>query len=284
MKLVAMKGLSMIVIKLIGGILAIISILSLAQDVFTFGFTYALSTLLEYYDGLSQLFLGWMTPIIVALGRIIFEFVNLDFQVGDHWRHVFVLSSLYFARDSTTFLVDDDKIGFAGTLILGLFVAALISVAISSIPLNSSDTRENLVASLFPLWGFAIYRSIRSVWATLMFCEEESMLYDFQRRVYYSLLDVVVGAFIITHSIIFFRLENIFGLPLISLGCAIALLSVWLIYKGYQRTGYPNILHRDERVKFLSHGNTIHGLEIVKVYLGVTFVIFADAGLKKFGL
>jgi len=272
------------VYRLLSTAIATLSVASILYDAFELSFAYALRQVIEYYDMLSHAMLGWMQPYMELISAFITRHTEISIVLGSQWRHVFLLCGIYFIRDSIQFLRIRDYTGAALTLPLAIAMAATSAVIVSSVPLDSASIFENTIAALAPLWALAVYRFVRAFWATYRYCEEVNILYDLLKRIYFSLIDVIIMIFILIHIIILFRLDLLYGSQLIFLAGWILAFAIWQIYKGWERCEFPNLFVRSGFNVFWRHGNTRLGVEIVTIYLSVVFFVVTNAGLQRFGL
>lgn len=77
----------------------IFSILILARQLVEYGLTAPMQAILDWYDQLLGLLLGWATTPLNQVLDTIERLFRVSVNLRDEWRHVFVLTWLYFGSD-----------------------------------------------------------------------------------------------------------------------------------------------------------------------------------------
>jgi hypothetical protein len=276
----------MIVVRGLSIVLATLSVLSLIRDTFHVGLSRIVEQVIDYYQRLTHVLFGWMEPYLVGWIRWLHEFINIDINLHDHWRHVFVLIGLYYIRDTRVFFTVRDYFGALHLLVLGLLISLATSALVGTLGMQTNSYYENLLACAIVLWGLAIYRTIRSIWGTIRYKEKHEPTYfsDYRHRLIGSLRDVIVGFVIAAHILLVPHVQDIKGIALIVLALLVLLFALRHLANGWRRTRGSYDSQSARWKAFRRHGNTMVAFDIIGVYVSVLFAIIASAGLERLGI
>jgi hypothetical protein len=274
-------------------IAGVLSLAILANQGFGAGFSAALTTVLSYYQTAAVWGLGWLEPIIDAALKGIGAAFDIELQVRPHWKHFFVLLSLYFVSDAkANFILR--RIAFAAfTVIWGLIVALATAAGVGSIDISAGES--SLLTILIPVGGLIAFEIGRTMW---------SMAFGAPSSVYQASSGGPIDIF-------FFNLFS-FILPIALLGSAAVALSQWpgaskllaatynpglailfalvmvLAFYWTLRGAWVATFRRAEGERwadrFWSSGSTRHGIAIFGILLGLAAFLILNAGLNVVGL
>lgn len=148
----------------LGAITSSLSIFSLLSQAMQHGMSTVFRTILLYYDKFIEATLGWATPYLEAFVRNMLAFMPVDLSLDPIWRHVVVLTSLYFmcniqrlfsARRIAAGLY---QLGFAVPIAVFCGVGAGISHALGESLLFDFAT------TAFPAFGTFLMTVVQGIW------------------------------------------------------------------------------------------------------------------------
>jgi hypothetical protein len=91
---------------------------------------------------------------------------NFHLIIFSHWRHIFILLSIYFFRSAMiNYSYGYKRTGYF-TAMWGLIIALVVSLLLGSIPVNEIRTRIMLGGLLVPISGIFLFDLGRQVWIT----------------------------------------------------------------------------------------------------------------------
>ena len=158
----------------LGVVLGGISVLALLQHALKFGFAAAMSVIVQWYDKFLGIVLGWLKePLEVFIVWMLTSF-NIQVTIHDHWVHIFVISNVYFLRNtfSYTKIAPDGKIRRDLPATISVATISLIfSVLLAGFAgvFDATDPMSNFLVAWIPLVGFFLYDLVeRSVTILLL--------------------------------------------------------------------------------------------------------------------
>ncbi len=133
----------------------------------------AFQLLLEYYDRVVGLVLGWATPYIESgLARF-----GWNLSLYPQWKHILVLMCIYFLRNSLiSYGAKDRGIGHF-ELVWGVTVALVASIAAGTIPLTSEDRIAQFLIAAIPVGGIWAYEIGDVAWRATFYRERAARIY-----------------------------------------------------------------------------------------------------------
>ena len=113
--------------RLLGVAVATLSIVMLIKHGFEMAsFVAPLQLVLNYYEALINILLGWTEPYLRATLALLRDLLNLDLRLGADWKHVTVLMLLFFIAFATDVL----RFSRIGSAIIAATFGTLLSLGI----------------------------------------------------------------------------------------------------------------------------------------------------------
>jgi hypothetical protein len=252
----------MSLLRWIGVIAGVISLIALAENGFDLTLGPLLIGVVRIYEGLMGRAIGMIEPFLIDL----FVFVNAQFGWSLHlqpdWKHFFVLTLLYFAAFARQAFGDKLYGTALFESVIGIVIALACGVACGAVV--ASTSASGIAIALIPIVGIFLFGIADSLWgSTVLRPSTASFEQSFGRMV----LDDVVRLGFTLMPVLFFsnpaRLA-VFG-PLPSPGLAVLAtvvpaLAVYHLWAGsMERTP----LKVTEWKSFLARGHTKVGLDIL---------------------
>lgn len=157
----------------IGRFLGACSAIAVFRYAFNSGLGSAFQLLLEYYDRVVDLALGWAKPYIES-GLLS---VGWNVSLYPQWKHILVLMCIYFLRNSlVSYRAKDRGIGHF-ELVWGVTVALVASIAAGTIPLTSEDRIAQFLIAAIPVGGIWAYEIGDVVWRATFYRERAARIY-----------------------------------------------------------------------------------------------------------
>lgn len=158
-------------IAIVGGAL---SCIALASQGFELNLGAQLLGLVDSWDALLRMILGWLIPHLLAALRYLGTLVGWDLrlQLHPHWSHILTVVWLYYLRDTSNFreLIQQEKEGNADaetleglrrsqnlSYSLGFGVALCSGVASGLVDPSSGRFWDQFQVALYPVLGFVVY-------------------------------------------------------------------------------------------------------------------------------
>ena len=155
----------------LGVVLGGISVLALIHHAVQFGLAETIAILVGWYDRFLSVALGWI-PIEEFLEWLLSVF-SVDLNVNPHWKHIFVVSNVYFIRNAFTYNHSREdgtiRANIPETifvLLLSLFISLVFSGLSGAYPTNG--LLSVFVIAWLPLVGFYVYDVIERVGTVLV--------------------------------------------------------------------------------------------------------------------
>lgn len=139
-----------------GYLCAVLSLVSLLRLGFDIGLAAPLNKMLEFYVNILQLSFGWADPYLKALLHFIDEHFALNLQLYPHWKQLFVPMWLYFSTGAKAHWDDQRRSLAIWIIVFGFILAFIVSVASSSMPLNT----QSMLPFLFSVATMILYSSV----------------------------------------------------------------------------------------------------------------------------
>ena len=280
------KGGSMgrVIFSILSVLLGILSIANISRSIYDVGFYHALDIIITYYDTLSRSLFGWLTPILTDLLKTFGRFVGIDFNIGDHWRHVFIVLGLYYFKDVGNFYYNGYRVSGVAFGVLGLLISLISSTLVSSIDVLETSFIENTSIAAYTLWGFLLYRIMRGGWAAVFYKAETGGWSTFWGRFFAAFGEFTLLISVVFHFNLLFDLGRFPGTPLILCGIWIISYAALSIFRGGRKTLRLNKTRKDNLRDFYREGSTQIGIDIVSIYLYAALFLLVNAGLQQVGL
>lgn len=225
----------------LGRVVGALSALALIQYGFEFGFAATVRVLMAYYDNLVSALLGWTQPYVVRLLVWVNAYFDWNLQLFPHWKHIFVLLSIYFFRSAAV----NYSYGYPATatfgLIWGVIVALASSVAAGVVPFIGADKLSSLMVASIPIAGIFVFDLLKQVWnatfirtrAAMIYQREKWTWWEFFRPNLYLVICQTLASFVLVWAVV--QIPWVQGLSspsLIALGLLIVALACYRIGIG----------------------------------------------------
>jgi len=264
------------IIRWIGILAGVISLVALAQDGFNLAVGPALLAVLGVYEAAMGRAFGLLEPMIIDQLRLLKERFAWDLKLLPHWKHFFVLTLLYFSAYARQ-AFGERLYGIAVfETVLGIVIALVSAVACGTIGLEQQHS--GVLIALIPIIGIFLFGVSDSIWGAT-FLRHSGV--SWARAFGVMLLDDFVRlAFMIIPVLYFSNAERlaVFGpLPspgLAVLGTVIPAIAVYHLWAGsMEEVGICGT----EWQRFMARGHTKVGLDILAGIGGAALVVILDA-------
>lgn len=283
------------------GVLALVQILGLGLRA---EFTEVLTKILESYDKLVDLTLGWLTPFFQWLGNLVGFVFGFDLMLYPHWKHFFVILLLYYSRDVLGFRNAGHMRGLVYMAPTALFCAISSSIAIGSIAGledgwgTLADVVNATIACAWVCAFYAFYGLVRSIVVSSFARYNEKHLggvdgfWNSVRVRSRGFASDAFSGFAIGSTFSIFVAQFAIGIPaILSVFFIVFLLSVLHISRGWARaldqaqSSVENgeVSAKERIAAFRVNGNAQLGMGIFGMFTAAFFVIVVDAGVGVFG-
>ncbi len=141
------------------------SVVSLIQHAFSVGFISAIQIMLDFYERLICMLIGWWAePIIRDLLARLNALVDWDLHLYPHWKHIFVLVAVYFFRDAAASGPIKRPGGEIFLSAIGLPIAAAISIGAGCIAASPNNWRANFAIAAVAVIGVTLFDIAKLIW------------------------------------------------------------------------------------------------------------------------
>lgn len=280
-------------INKLGRILATLSVLSLIQYGFAFGLAATVTILLEYYDALVGVLLGWAQPYIQALVHRVAAPFDWGPQLLPHWKHVYVLLGAYFFRSAAV----NYSYGYRGAAwfcgIWGAIVALGSSAAAGTISLREGHAGNNLTMAAIPVAGIFIFDMAKQLWNATFIREKAARVYgspvwtwwEFARHNLLLVLAQTVGSLVFVWVVL--RVPWVSRVPSPGLAALAFLVLAIVVYRvgvgAYEVKGLRRVDEAWSAAFWRTNSAGIVASILSLVFWTAVFLL-ASAGLKFYGL
>lgn len=285
-------------INLLGVIMSALSILLLIQHGFKVGFVETLKSIFEYYEYWIWVLFGWIDPYIKKLLIILNNYLQFDLTLYPHWRHLYVLTSIYVGRDVFRTI----SIGnvWSGMLyfIFGLVFVTIISIGAGTIPLVSDQNSNDFLIVLYPIFGIWGYRLCVSAWGSIWFRTETARFADNPNISWWgsfislqgtATIRSIVAIIVLLISLNTPLIQNLMSPSLAILGILFILLALHSLWGGYQDGKFlkeqkvPKFENQPLFTVMKNTGNWNMGWGMLQIAVGVLVVLLCNAGFRLLG-
>lgn len=278
----------------LGQILGAVSLFAVIAQAFSLGLGSLMVQLLDYHDKLLSILLGWAEPPIRTLLFWVNSIFDWNLKLGNHWKHIAFLMSLYFGayvwdalhrrfwRAAIFYAAAGISISILSALVAGL-------VLIGDTP--SSFIWGNAIVASIPLLGVVAF-SILTAYRAARWYRPKGKTFREQFRVLvaHPLRFLAVGAGAIT-----------LGTPLLALSLsgqgfgpayslilflAAALAAYRVILRDAWQGGVVKAAQTVEefRTSVIASGGARIGVRMSKAFLGAVMLIVLNTGQQLLGL
>lgn len=272
----------------VGRLMGVFSVLALIKYGFHFGLGAAVNFVFGFYDRLLGLAVGWTEPYLQAELLWLRKHIPLELHLHQHWKHIFVLMSIYFLREARITYQAGYRVSGIALVAWGFAVALISSVLAGAIDLVRDGPISQFLIAAIPLGGFLVF-DLCDYGCDVAFFRKPSTDRPL-RRVYfgsklrYILIRPVIGVVVllVALQIPLIRQSNSPGLLLLALlVCALAIFWLW---RGLALVETMRIPGETRYRTYLRTGATALGLDMFAVFLWVGIILLTNAGLSLYGL
>lgn len=272
------------VFSALGIVLSTLSIVALLKHGFDLGFSSVLMIVIEYYEKLTRVFLGWMEPYIRDYLGSISRFTGINLHLYPHWRHVFILLELYFGSHVRGVRLERGIHATIFNVLLGIILSVFAGLTSGLIRPNGSVSE--IFIAVFPMLAVSLYGFGTSARAATFFRSGQTWWKAFRQYSRHAQRFFAGGTLVILLSVAFFltpiRMPVGSGLIiLLFLILALALYRIWIgaWYANHERKRGQRWWERFHQTGF----GTV-GIFMILSLFGATLFILANAGLSLVGL
>ena len=157
----------------LGIILSGISVLALVSHAFDVGFSVVFEGVVSWYNTFLSLTIGWLQYPIRWVIEAIAGWFSVPFILHEHWKHIFIVSNVYFLRNTFSYTKSTEDGSSVRDLPVTIYIG-ILSIIISTVVcgivgvIEPKDAWSNLLVAWIPLLGFFVYdvleRSISVLW------------------------------------------------------------------------------------------------------------------------
>lgn len=185
------------VLSIISGAISFALLLSHA---FHFGWHPAFQILVDFYETLRDLVLRPLLPLALWFQMIFSSFFELDAELGENWKDLFVTLSLYFGARSKSYWDTGQRSHAIFRILLGFPISLVSSVAAS---LWKDDTIGNCIGfGSSIIVGMLFYELIASAFGSVFYRKKgQSFFQEFFRYLNYSFPALLLALFLLFISI-----------------------------------------------------------------------------------
>lgn len=285
------------VVAWLSAILSVLSIVALIAHGLDYGLGPTTSLLLEYYDRLLQVLLGWSEPSLQRVLRALGDYLYWEPLLHPYWKHVFLLMFAYLGREAS--LAASLGANRWWRLALGLVLALVAALGAGALPASRDSNLELATFVAGPALCILLYDFAIGLFAPYNFQSTLTHLLRFHGR---RLGARLLGGGLVTTALlcvpVALRSE---GYGIVILGALLLLQALCLIVLSMreQMQRHPfsyEASHRDGvfrrlalqlrylKVATFSSPEAGLGFSIIGVFAGVLLFVLTNAGLQLVGL
>lgn len=154
-------------------IMGAISMVALVINGFEIGVSQTFYYIIDYFNRFLGVAIGWLEPAIEYISRII----GIDVDLLPHWKHIYVITSVYFSANAINTWTSGDRFTGAFELVLGLFVGVFVFWAAGSVSINTPDLVPNMLVVLAAMIGAFFYETLDSAWRATFYRAKAARIY-----------------------------------------------------------------------------------------------------------
>ena len=262
-----------------------------------YGFGPTLQLLLDYYESLTQVLLGWAEPYLKDTLADLRDLVGWDLKLYPHWKHIFVLMMVYFSARLRSAWAVGERTSAAFLWVTGLVWAFLSSVAAGSVPIMpGTRTTTSMLVAIFPVIGVFLFDLSENVWTSVLRRDVQAKLEGdekftrlevFRKLARKASLRFLVACFIILMAVQIMELpvfKDVSNPGLVVLGLLVIAMSFYWLYQGTLATPHRQRPGESWLQAYLRTGSTRVGLIILATVSGAILFVLINAGMKPLGL
>lgn len=257
--------------RALGVITGTMSLVTLLWEGFSVGFGPVASLVLDYYQRLVALLLGWSEPYLRELSVNLGRYVGIEIDLYPHWKHVFVLLMLYVGAcvKSTWTEYDGGKAVSIFVCIWGVVVALVASVAAGTASLE--ERSASVLIAAYPISAVVVFELGLTAIDAKYFRNE-------------GIRFAAIGAVLLLAGSIVNGTTLLNGIPNVGLVVLITFVVIlglyWTLYGATDPQGVGDTRWK----KFTSAAPTRLGLILLSSITGALLFLLLNAGLGLLGL
>ena len=292
------------VFKLLSLVLGTLSVVQLIKHGFEMhSFAAPLQLVLDYYETLVHILVGWTEPYLHALLLFIHDLTNWQLKLDPNWKHIFVLLMLFFGAFARH-LSASTRTGAIILWACGVIVSLATSVWLGVEPVltESSDPVDILMHALVtavPLFvvglffgGSAIWYAVdqarlrRIPWWKVLATRPAIPFFLVFLVVAIAVIAFWIGGLIGNFNSDVLLLQPLLQIPrplLVGLGF-IGVAAFFLVWGALNAIAYARETKRPWAREFRENAWTAVGVSMISVMGGAATFLVCNAGLGKLGL
>ena len=258
-------------VRILGILTGTLSLASLLKNGLEVGFGTTALLVLEYYERLTQIVLGWTEPAIRQICTDFGDLFGVTLILQPHWKHILVLLLLYVGAcfRSTWTEYQGNKIIAVYVLVWGICVSLIASVLSGLVPFDNSSM--SLLAVIFPIAAISVFE----IGLTLI--DARYFLNEGYRFAVLGIISILFG----TQAKFIPILEEVSNVGLIVFLSFILMLGLyWSLYEIVRAKNSDGIRWKN----YTSAPTTRLGIILLSSIFGVFVFILLNAGLAEIGL
>jgi hypothetical protein len=190
--------------SLLSFLLGLLSLIVLAKQGLLIGIAAPFEQLIQYYQKITDFFLGWADTPIENLIDYLEHMLNRKLHFDRVWKHIFILLWLYFGSDIRINLRSGRYSFGLFSLAWGSVVAIVTSVVTAAF--GFSAPQLSMPAISVPIIGIIVFDLFRCIWGasfsppdpTAVFLPSQLWIDRFIRRTYiYVVPTIIIGCLIL---------------------------------------------------------------------------------------
>lgn len=276
--------------KALSLLISSLALLMLIIDTFDFGISKPILLVLQYYNSLLNFLLGWLTPYITSILTYINNFIWWKLELGEHWKHIFVLLWIYFVTNASTNWGLNRKWYATLTLIWGLQAALISSVIAATLPLQGVFS---IIAALSPILGIIYFEFGRSAFCAIFMISTPAFDAKDKLRVdIFNYYFKTYGAPVFLSSVPILIILHVTNLKVLNeikiveisvLLCTVSLATIWIGRAAWLGL-FDRVANETFLLRYKRSGSSIFGHSILLSIAGMLCLLILNAAFKSVGL
>lgn len=277
----------------IGRMLGAFSLISLIRHGINISFSDVLLAIINQYDSIVDIILGWATPILQIIIDKINQSINIHLTLYEHWKHIFILIGIYLFREASSSYAIGFRVTSYFKTILSIIITTLTSIITGLLSLSSGNMFDQFFIAFIPILGIIIYDIIDNIWSVTFLREYWANQYhvpcptwwsDFkQNLIWVAHRNVAaIAILIIGLQIPLIRHTDSPGVVMLTL--LIFLMSFYWFWRGISNVKFVRRENDNWEIALWRTGYAHIGAAMLGVFFWVGVFTIANAGLRFYGM
>lgn len=148
---------------IISFVMGALSLVLLAQQGLAIGLVEPLRIIVQFYEAVIEVLLGWANTPLSAAAKAIAARFHLEITLLPHWKHILIPMWLYVGADCRVMWSIARKRAAIFFAVIGSGIALAASVAAATAPIDDPWMRP----VLFPVLGLFLFNFLQAIWDAL---------------------------------------------------------------------------------------------------------------------